>query len=246
MERIHSPPPPATHAFEADAVPVALSELVEGVRSPAAERKDVDALLQGLARPLAVDESPRQRADLLLSLLNSRHICSMRGTAGGSVEAAAVRALMELGHPYALEIPPEALDSLHQDSLEKELGPRHIPALGICLALLGTAPALMAGPWALLLALPTLMALTGGALELRGLQKAGGVLLALLGLGLLTAGGYAILEDLQSSHENYHGMGIVLGLLAMAPGLFLTLGAYLLRHPAWRIPGETSGKDEAA
>ncbi|MDC0707574.1 hypothetical protein POL68_03745 [Stigmatella sp. ncwal1] len=235
MERLRSAPHPATHALEEKAAPMALSALLEQVSSLAGGRQEVDALMEGLTRPLAADESPRERADFLLSLLNSHHLRSMLSSQGGTVEAAAVRALMELGHPYALEIPPEAMDSLHEDSLTRELGPRHFPLLGIVLVLLGTAPAVMTGPVGFLLALPSLAALIGGALELRVLQKVGGVLLGLMGVGLLVSGGVFIHQDLRSSHENFHGLGIALGMAMAVPGLLLTVGSFLLRHPAWRI-----------
>jgi hypothetical protein len=57
MERTRSPRSSSAHGSQEEASPVPLSVLLEGV-TYGAERKDVDALLAGLARPLAADESP--------------------------------------------------------------------------------------------------------------------------------------------------------------------------------------------
>jgi hypothetical protein len=244
MNRIRSPHLPPAHAPDEGATPVALSRLLEEVNSPSAARKDVDALLSGLERPLAADESPRERADFLLSVLNSRHVCSMKGSRRQSVQSAAVRAMMELGHPYALEIPPEALDGADQDARVRWEG-RRIPHLGILLALIGTAPAVMLGPIGLALAVPTLLTLLGGALQLRPLQQAGLVMMGLLSAGLVLLGGWFIVEDLKSQSDPYDGMGHVLGALALAPVPFLAAGAFLLRHPEWR-PDDAASEEDAS
>jgi hypothetical protein len=110
-------------------------------------------------------------------------------------------------------------------------------------ALLGTAPAVMTGPIGFLLAAPTLLALLGGALEIRGLQKTGLVLMVLLSLGLIVIGGWLIQEDARSSSDNFDGLGTALGLVAIAPACLLGLGAFLMRHPAWRTEDE---EDETA
>ena len=47
-----------------------LTFLLEEVRSPGMVRADIDALIVGLGRPPAPDEPPRERADLLLGLLD--------------------------------------------------------------------------------------------------------------------------------------------------------------------------------
>lgn len=88
-----------------------LEVLVEQVRAPAAARADVDALLAGLSQPAAPGVPPRQRADLLLSLIEDPLIGDFTGSDDRTVRAAAVQALLELGYPYALEVPPEALDA---------------------------------------------------------------------------------------------------------------------------------------
>jgi hypothetical protein len=220
---------------------MALSWLRDRAGAPEAVRKDVDALIQGLERPLAEDESPRERADFLLSLLSSRGLRTRTGRKGRSVQAAAVAGLMELGHPYALEIPPEALDRVDREAYASNAqGARDIPALGITLAVIGTLPGLVLGPFVLLWAIPTLLALFGGAVESRGLQKAGVVLMGLMSAGLFLLGGVLLLEELRNSGGLYKGLSTMLGLFALAPAPFLGLGAFLLRHPAWRREDGTS------
>jgi hypothetical protein len=92
-----------------------LSALVEEVRAPGAARAEVDALLAGLSQPLPPDHPPRERADLLLSLIGDDMIASYTGTNGRTVRAAAIQALIALGYPYALEVPPEALEAMTRD-----------------------------------------------------------------------------------------------------------------------------------
>ena len=89
-----------------------LSVLVEEVRSPGAARAEVDALLAGLSQPLPSEHSARERADVLLALLADEHLCDFTGSQGRTVRAATVQALIALGYPYALELPPEALPSV--------------------------------------------------------------------------------------------------------------------------------------
>lgn len=247
MERIRPPQAPPAHTSEERAAPAALSELLEQVRAPGAERKDVDALLTGLERPLAEDESPRARADFLLALLNSRRLRAMKGSKGQSVRAAAVQAMMELGHPYALELPPEALEARGRESSTSHgTGARGLSTLGIILSIIGSVPGLVFGPIGLLLAVPCALALFGGAVESRGLHKAGVVLMGLLSAGLFLLGGGLILEDLRSPGSLYEGLGIGLGLYALAPAPFLGLGAFLLRNPGFRPQDEASEEDTAA
>ncbi|WP_225411606.1 hypothetical protein [Stigmatella hybrida] len=247
MERIRPPQPLPDHTSEEGAAPVALSWLREKVSAPGAERKDVDELITGLERPLADDESPRERADFLLSLLNSRRLCSMKGRKGRSVQAAAVGGLMELGHPYALEIPPEALEARgRKSSTSPGTEARGLSTLGIILSMIGSVPGLVFGPIGLLMAVPCALALFGGAVESRGLHKAGVVLMGLLSAGLFLLGGGLILEDLRSPGGLYEGLTTMLGLYALAPAPFLGLGAFLLRNPGWRPQDGASEEDTAA
>jgi hypothetical protein len=98
-----------------------LSALVEEVRAPGAARAEVDALLAGLRQPLPPDHSPRERADLLLALIGDDMIAGYTGSNGRTVRAAAINALIALGYPYALEVPPEALEAMVRD--EEITGP---------------------------------------------------------------------------------------------------------------------------
>jgi hypothetical protein len=89
----------------------ALTVLVEEARAPGAARAEVDALIAGLSQPLPPEASPRERADLLLSLMEDAQIADYTGSDGRTVRVAAVQALLSLGYPYALEVPPEALEA---------------------------------------------------------------------------------------------------------------------------------------
>ncbi len=92
-----------------------MSVLVEEARAPGAARPEIDALLAGLAQPLSSDASLRERADLLLSLIEDVRLASSTGSDGRTVRVAAIQALLALGYPYALEIPPEALEAKARD-----------------------------------------------------------------------------------------------------------------------------------
>jgi hypothetical protein len=92
-----------------------LASLIEEVRAPGAGRAEVNALLAGLSQPMPPEHSPRERADLLLSLIGDEVIASYTGTDGRTVRAAAIQALMALGYPYALEVPPEALEAASRE-----------------------------------------------------------------------------------------------------------------------------------
>ncbi len=92
-----------------------MSVLVEEARAPGAARPEIDALLAGLSQPLPSDASPRERADLLLSLIEDVQLASATGSDGRTVRVAAIQALLALGYPYALEIPPEALEAKARD-----------------------------------------------------------------------------------------------------------------------------------
>ena len=81
--------------------------LLEEVRTPGAARAEVDALLSGLARPLGPGESARERADLLHEILEDKEVREYSGSGGRKAGHAAVLQLVELGFPYALEVPPE-------------------------------------------------------------------------------------------------------------------------------------------
>ncbi|RYZ36847.1 MAG: hypothetical protein EOO71_30240 [Myxococcaceae bacterium] len=88
------------------------SELLEAMRSPAANRSDIDAFIAAMGRPPTADEQPRARADELLALMaRDNPLGDYKGRDGTKVRHAAKSALLALGYPYALELPPELLDS---------------------------------------------------------------------------------------------------------------------------------------
>ncbi|MCY1018399.1 hypothetical protein [Pyxidicoccus sp. MSG2] len=94
-----------------------LAELKDAMSSPGVIPAEVDALLAAMARPPADDETPRARADLLLSLMDLPEDARDRtGSNGKTVRAAAVEALLELGYPYALEVHPDVLDDVRQQA----------------------------------------------------------------------------------------------------------------------------------
>ncbi|WNZ62177.1 hypothetical protein QEG98_41300 [Myxococcus sp. MxC21-1] len=68
---------------------------------------EVDALIAAIAqRPAEDPEALRERTDYLLSLMTLPGDASvLTGSAGITVRTAAVEALLELGYPYALEVP---------------------------------------------------------------------------------------------------------------------------------------------
>ncbi|NOK10236.1 hypothetical protein [Corallococcus exercitus] len=120
QQALRSAPPPST-VDEAPTdlpAPVAaesyppLTFLLEEVRAPGLVRADVDALIVGLGRPPAPDEPLRERADLLLGLLDRNNtVGDYTGSGGMKVRHAAKEALLALGYPYALELPPELLET---------------------------------------------------------------------------------------------------------------------------------------
>jgi hypothetical protein len=121
VERSRPAPPTSSAEGEGVSLPEALpplASLIEEARAPGAGRAEVDALLAGLSQPLPPESSPREHADLLLSLIGDDMIASYTGTNGRTVRKAAIQALMALGYPYALEVPPEALE---EKSREEEL-----------------------------------------------------------------------------------------------------------------------------
>ncbi|CAM3932945.1 hypothetical protein [Corallococcus exiguus] len=87
-----------------------LEAMTDAVRSPDATRADTDLLIASLRRAPTEEETSRARADLLLELLAPDHPLGDRaGREGVTVRQAAKDALLDLGHPYALELPPEVL-----------------------------------------------------------------------------------------------------------------------------------------
>ena len=126
MQRTRPARPAATEALAPDP---SLPELLEGVRGPGRVRENVDAFLQALGQPPSGDETPRARADLLLSLMEDAAVRDYTGSDGRTVRAAAVEGLLALGYPYALEVPPEALAQARAESAP-EAASQRVPSAG--------------------------------------------------------------------------------------------------------------------
>ncbi|WP_426755990.1 hypothetical protein [Myxococcus sp. Y35] len=96
--------------------PSSLTELRAALSSPGVIPAEVDALLAAIAQPPEGEEALRARADFLLSLMSLPGDASvLTGSAGTTVRTAAVEALLELGYPYALEVPPDALERARRE-----------------------------------------------------------------------------------------------------------------------------------
>lgn len=247
MERTRPPPSSSEDPEVLSGVPPALpslSQLLEVVRGPAVMKSDVDALAEALARPPAGDETPRERADLLLSLLEDPELRDYTGSDGRRVRTLAVEALLALGYPYALEIPPEALAQARPAAAGAAQEPR-TPVAGlftgglalltqVLLGLWGGGLALGGGeprPGLLLymagaLLLPTLLAVLGGWRGLRWPQLVGVGLMVVVGLAWLTRFAEAAFLPPLGAYDDRE-------LATGAPAVLLLLSAWLLRKP-WR------------
>ena len=218
-----------------------LPELLTAVSSPGVLEEEVDLLIHALSLPLAGNEDPRARADFLLSVLEATQSSAPKGTDGRSLRVATVEALLSLGYPYALEVPPEALEEVERDRWAN--APRDIPRAGIIAAVVAMAvqsvvflPAALdildgrnTSPFFVLFVLgallgPSLSALIGGWSRVRGLQRLGLLTMALMGTLWLSAS--ALLTARTTFPWGYF-------LLSLTAGISLVGGAVLLRNPEW-------------
>jgi hypothetical protein len=115
MERLQEAPP-ASSEEGAEPVPslpvlepVPVRERLELLRLSGAMPGEVDTFLAGLEAPYLPGESPRERADLMLDLLEEERLCELTGSDGRRVGLAALETLLRLGYPYAFELTPEML-----------------------------------------------------------------------------------------------------------------------------------------
>jgi hypothetical protein len=218
-----------------------LPELLAAVSSPGVLQEEVDALIRALSLPLAANEEPRARADFLLSVLETTQSSAPKGSNGRSLRVATVEALLSLGYPYALEVPPEALEEVARD--RRDNAPRDIPRVGIgaaVVAMLAQALVFLPGaidildgrntsPFFILFMLgalwgPSLSALIGGWRRSRGLQRLGLITMALMGTVWLSA------SALLTARTTFPWVYFILSLTA---GISLVGGAVLLRNPEW-------------
>ncbi|MBN1208937.1 MAG: hypothetical protein JXB05_29030 [Myxococcaceae bacterium] len=233
-----------------------LPSLLKEVRSPGVVKADVDALLRGLALPLAEGETPRARADFLLSLLESDDVNDMQGTDGHSVRAVAVQALLDLGYPYALEVPPEALDAARGS--RGKTGVQKIPIAGLIATFVGLAVQSVKGlPPAfqllssdrtehstvglvllMLLLGPALSAVLGGWWRIRWLQSLGLLMMTLTGALWLTPLAVQLV---------FHPWRLDFSesITLLSAGLGFLLGAFLTRRPEWLVEEGTPADKKA-
>ena len=246
MERLRTPHSPEDSPLDTlHALPAAppLQALLEAVSSPGVLQEEVDALVRALARPLTEEESPRARADFLHSVLEATRGLGLKASNGRNLRVITVEALLALGFPYALEVPPEVMDEVSRD--RDDNAPRDIPRVGIAAAVVAMiAQAIIFLPPALeflvsekdlssipgLLLLgaiwgPPLSALIGGWRRSRGLQRLGLLTMALTGAVWLT--GFGLLM------HRYYDVSLAHLLISLTAGLSLVGGAVLLRNPEW-------------
>lgn len=179
-----------------------LAELKEAMSSPGVIQAEVDALFAAIARPPADDEPPRARADFLHSLMElPEEARERKGSDGRTVRAAALEALMELGFPYALEVHPDVLEAVRGDAYggkDDALIRISRPAIAVTLLALVSQVILLvlmalsngrtyAGETSQLIKLglivaPPLMAASGHALGMKGMQSLGARGMMLQGL----------------------------------------------------------------
>jgi hypothetical protein len=247
MERLRPAPPSASEVsvltgLESPQGTPSLHDLLEAVRSPGVMKSDVDALLRGLALPVAGDESPLMRADFLLALVESSDVGPLEGSDGCTVRVAAVEALLELGYPHALQVPPDALEEARRARAGPE--PRDVPIVGLCAALVAVVVqcgvSMDGVSWlmqdsstnvgkllgVLLLSMllgPSVSAALGGWLRLRALQTLGVVTMMLAAVGWLGVGVLAF------SFTSATGIAIS----SLIAGLALGSGSVLLNNPEW-------------
>jgi hypothetical protein len=107
-----APPPAEDSRPEKD---FSLQGRLQAALAPEATDPERDALLYAISRPLAPEASPREHADFLLSLLTDERSLALTGSNGRTLKKAATQALLALGYPYALEIPPEVVEQSSGD-----------------------------------------------------------------------------------------------------------------------------------
>lgn len=226
--------PPEVVAVEPGAAALlSLRERVEVVTSPGVTREDVESLLDGLSAPLAPGESTRARANQLLRLLQDEALGELTGGPDDrQVRPAALEALIGLGFPYALEVPPDVLAEMRSGPRELSRASRWglgLAAVNALVPVMGevvtTSPsrwladlkglAILAG----VLFVPAVLSALGERYRLKSLKSLGnGGLVLLGGVGLIPA--YFMNRDGFS-----WGGATVLGI-----SLALLTSAFLLRH----------------
>jgi hypothetical protein len=176
-------------------------------------------------------------------VLEDRDSAALKGSDGRTVLVAAVEALLELGYPYALEVPPEALAEAQRS--REDSAPQDIPRAGIIaasIAMLAQSLPFIPGlidslsgdrqPGLVFVLFiigsiwgPSLSALLGGWRRSLGLQRLGLITMALIGSVWLSVFALSASTDF---HQRF------LAIISLVSGLSLVGGAILLRSPGWR------------
>jgi hypothetical protein len=115
---VHRAPAPAEDSGPEDIRPgkdFSLQGRLQAALTPEATDSERDALLYAISRPLAPEASAREHADFLLSLLTDERTLALTGSNGRTMKKAATQALLALGYPYALELPPEVIEQSSGD-----------------------------------------------------------------------------------------------------------------------------------
>ncbi|AKQ70227.1 hypothetical protein A176_007139 [Myxococcus hansupus] len=221
--------------------PRSLTELRADMCSPGVIPAEVDTLFVEMARPVEGEAALRERADFLQSLMTLPGVGSQQtGSDGITVSTAAVETLLELGYPYALEVPPNLLERAREErdaqrrrkkkqqkeQQQKEQGAEPLPVAGIVVTLFGTALQL----------LPMLLPLlrTGSRLDVPGF------IVMILLLGICVPPAMALMGALMR-HRTLQGLGavglVLQGLAWLAITLFMSsmssYGLLLLAWPTW-------------
>jgi hypothetical protein len=129
------PSPPREPAPSAWALP-SLRERLKRARRPNAPQGDVDVLVAGLA-PDAVTEAltSQERAELLLDILQDRHLARRKARSGREVRHVAAEALLALDPAYARQLPPGSLPPPTPPPPVHEVPWSPMTAMGLLLAL---------------------------------------------------------------------------------------------------------------
>ncbi len=208
-----------------------LRELLNRVRLPEAQVAHIDALLEGLNRPLEPGESPRSRAELLREVLESKALAGVRGSNGQDLHAAALKALQEQKVPVTKERSAKAPAPVRGTRPVTKASP---PLLGLLLVAGGSVGlAKYSEFWSLVVIAPSSLAILGGLVGIRGIQYAGVVVMGLVTMVLLGLAVFLFSQD--NGHGfMFSGLGRTMAGMSAGLGLFLAVCAALLSRPWWR------------
>lgn len=240
MTSVRSGPPPLP-SREPSSAPT-LAQLRERARDMEAGKPEWDALLREFARPLGPDDDLRARADVLRLILEDPWLGGFTGSQGRRLDVAAAQALVNLGEPYASELPDEARALLARPkdpSAKARPGPPGTDdaeppvrsgvglAFFVCIVemLLVLANSMQGWTWAaggLVLSsslLPSLLPRDSAHPVVRGVRNTGLVLMGLMALAWFALGVVGV------------GISPLVGLIPLGMGSMRALSAWRLKQP---------------